>query len=134
VIRTWLVERSRTHDRYYSVAYETTNQDGEAEPLAFYLGQTDAIARNNLSHARETLDQQSIDPHLVIRRDRSTGERETFEFPNEYMAEKAADVQHDVNLRDDDRDYQINVRSKAEWREYVELQQQVAAHDDGETE
>lgn len=129
VITTWLQPRERTHDRYWSVAYETINQDGDPEPLSFHISKTQSIARNNLGHARDVLDGDHADPepHVLVR-DHTDGPRETFEYPSEHMAEKAADLQIDLKLDHEDRDYQINVRSKDEWEERLELEQRVQTY------
>lgn len=121
IITTWLQPRERTHDRYWSIAYETTNQDGEDEPFAFHIGKSQSIARNNLGHARDVLDRDDTEPHIVVR-DYQDGPRETFEYPNEYMAEKAADLQAELKLADDSRDYLVTVHSKEEWADQLELE------------
>jgi hypothetical protein len=121
VITTWLQPRERTHDRYWSVCYETINQDGDPEPLSFFIGRTQSIARNNLGHARDVLDKDEPDPHVLVR-DHSDGPRETFEFPAPHMAEKAADLQTRLKLDSDDRDYLVTVHSKDEWQDKLELE------------
>ncbi|MBX0325757.1 hypothetical protein EGH21_22325 [Halomicroarcula sp. F13] len=126
VIVTWLVERDRTHDRYYSVAYETINQDGEFEPLAFHLGRSASIARNSTGHARDCLEADDGKPHVLVRHhDRGDGERETFEFPNESLAEQASDLQVRLKLDHDDRDYLVNVFPKDEWEERLETEREL---------
>ncbi|APX98599.1 hypothetical protein [Natronorubrum daqingense] len=122
VITTWLQPRDRTHDRYWGVAYETINQDGDPEPLAFHISKTQAIARNNLGHARDVLDSGDTEPHVLVR-DHNDGPRETFEYPSEHMAEKAADLQIELKIGSDDRDYLATVHSKAEWEDQLELEQ-----------
>lgn len=122
VITTWLEPRERTHERYWSIAYETTNQDGEAEPFAFHIGKSQSIARNNLGHARDVLDGDGADPHVVVR-EYDDGSRETFEYPTNHMAEKAADLQAELKLADDTRNYRVTVHSKEEWADQLELEQ-----------
>lgn len=120
-ITTWLVPRANTHDRYWSIAYETTNQDGDDELLSFFIGRTSSIARNNLGHARDVIDAGDTTPHVVVR-DHRDGPRETFEYPTEHMAEKAADLQIRLKMENEDRDYTAAVYSKAEWEEQLELE------------
>lgn len=129
VIETWLQPKERTAARYHSIAYETVNQDGESEPLSFFIGTTSAIARNNLGHARDTLDDSDTTPHVVVR-DRNDGPRETFEFPNEYMAQKAADLQTRLKLDNDDRDYLVTVHSVEEWEDQLELERSLEGVED----
>ncbi|QCC57139.1 hypothetical protein NP511_22130 (plasmid) [Natrinema thermotolerans] len=119
VVTTWLQSRDRTHDRYWGVAYETVNQDGEDEPLAFHISTSQSIARNNLGHARDVLDNGEPEPHVLIR-DHVGGPRETFEYPAEHMAEKAADLQIELKIGNDDREYIVTVHSKAEWERTLE--------------
>ncbi|MCU4743449.1 hypothetical protein [Natronoglomus mannanivorans] len=121
IITTWLQPRARTHDRYWSIAYETVNQDGEPEPLSFHISTTQAIARNNLGHARDVLDSGDTEPHVLVR-DHNDGPRETFEYPAESMAEKAADLQTRLKMDNDDRDYIATVHSKGEWSKQLELE------------
>lgn len=125
VVTTWLQPRERTHDRYYSVCYETVNQDDEDELLSFHISKSSSIARNNLGYARDSLDQSGA-PHVLVR-DHRDGPRETFEFPNEFMAEKAADLQTELKLGNDDRDYLVNVFEKSEWADRLELEASVQA-------
>jgi len=66
VVTTWLQPRERTHDRYWGVAYETVNQDGEAEPLSFHISTSQSIARNNLGHARDVLDSGETESHTSL--------------------------------------------------------------------
>lgn len=119
VVTTWLQPRERTHDRYWSVTYETVTGDGDDELLSFHIGKTQAIARNNLGHARDVLDdERETTPHVLVR-DRDDGPRETFEFPTEYMAESAADLQTDLKLGNDDRQYLVTVYPRDEWKRRV---------------
>ncbi|WP_058997806.1 hypothetical protein [Haloarcula sp. CBA1127] len=128
LITTWLVERERTHDRMFSVAYETVNQDGEDEPLAFHIGRDTSIARNNCGHARDSLDATDTEPHVLVRQhDNGDGERETFEFPNETLAQQAADLQARLKLEHSNRDYIVTVHSKDEWQERLELEADLEA-------
>ncbi|MFP8891853.1 hypothetical protein ACLI4U_19085 (plasmid) [Natrialbaceae archaeon A-CW2] len=120
VVTTWLQPRERTHDRYWSIAYETINQDGDAEPFSFHISKTQAIARNNLGHARDVLDEGDTTPHVLVRKDLDSGERETFEYPTEHMAEKAADLQIELRIGNDDRNNVVSVHSKAEWEQTLE--------------
>ncbi|WP_207891212.1 hypothetical protein [Natrarchaeobius oligotrophus] len=122
-VTTWLQPRARTHDRYWSVAYETINQDGEPELLSFHISRDQAIARNNLGHARDSIDEDAT-PHVLVR-DHNDGPRETFEFPTASMAEKAADLQTRLKLENDDRDYLVTVHSKEEWEDRLELEREV---------
>jgi len=119
LVATWLVPRERTHDRYWSVSYETVNQDDEPEPLAFHICRSQDIARNNLGHARDVLDDVDPTPHVLVR-NHDDGPRETFEYPAEHLAEKAADIQIRLSL-DDDRNYSVTVHSKDEWQERLEI-------------
>jgi len=130
LITTWLVERKRTHDRMFSVAYETITQDGDTEPLAFYLGKSASIARNNCGHARDSLDAIDTDPHVLVR-EHDSDERETFEFPNETLAEQAADLQTRLKLSHSDRDYLVTVHSKDEWQERLDLEQELESSTGG---
>ena len=86
VVTTWLQPRERTHDRYWSISYETVNQDGDEDPLAFHISTSQSIARNNLDHARDVLDSGDTEPHVLVR-DYNDGPRETFEYPTEHMAD-----------------------------------------------
>jgi len=124
VVTTWLQPRERTHDRYYGIAYETINQDGEPEPLAYHISTSQSITRNNLSHGRDVVGRDDTTPHVVVR-DHHDGPRETFEFPCVYLAEKACDLQHEVKAGDPDRNYMATVHSKAEWQERLELERAV---------
>jgi hypothetical protein len=130
VITTWLVPRSNTHDHFWSIAYETINQDGEDEPLSFFIGRTSSIARNNLGHARDSIDHEEAAPHVLVRK-YPDDTRETFEYPTEFMAEKAADLQHRLKMDIDDRDYMAFVESKEDWEERLELERDLAAIDGG---
>lgn len=129
LVTTWLQPRARTHDRYWSVAYEAINQDGEQEPLSFHISKTQSIARNNLGHARDVLDSGDTSPHVLVR-DHNDGPRETFEFPTEHMAEKAADLQIDLKLDDPDLDYLITVYTIDEWEERLENERFLEEHTD----
>ncbi|ELY77143.1 hypothetical protein [Natrinema gari] len=116
VVTTWLQPRERTHDRYWGVAHETVNQDSEAEPLAFQISTSQSIAQNNLGHAKDVLDSGEPEPHVLVR-DHVDSRRETFEYPAGHMAEKAADLQIELEIGNDDREYIVTVRSKADWEE-----------------
>lgn len=133
VITTWLVERDRTHDRYWSVAYETIDENGEPEPLALHIGQTQAIARNNFGWARKSIDQSDSNPHVLVRK-HPDDTRETFEFPTEWLAAQAADLQTRLTLDDPDRDYIVFVESKAEWEESLARDEWLAEHTGGESD
>ncbi len=128
VVSTWLQERERTHDRYWGVAYETVNQDGEPEPLAYHISTSQAIARNNLSHGRDAVGREDTTPHVVVR-DHHDGPRETFEYPCESLAEKACDLQHEVKAGDPERNYMATVHSKAEWQDKLSLERSIAERD-----
>ena len=121
VITTWLQPRARTHDRYWSVAYETVNQDGKSEPLSFHISKSQSIARNNLGHARDVLDSGDTEPHVLVR-EHHDGPRETFEYPTEHMTEKAADLQTELKIGNENRDYLVTVHSKDEWSDQLELE------------
>lgn len=131
VITTWLVPRTNTHDRFWSIAYETVNQDGDDEPLSFHISRTQSIARNNLGHARDSLDEDDATLHILVR-DPSGGDRETFEFPTEFMAEKAADLQTRLKMDDDDRDYVVFVEEKSDWGSHLELERELNAVEGGD--
>lgn len=120
VVTTWLVPRTNTHDRYWSVAYEATDQDGEDKLLSFHVSTTSAIVRNNLGYARDSLDGYGM-THILVRK-HSEDDRETFEFPNEFLAEKAADLQTRAKMENEDRDYLVFVESEEEWEEKLELE------------
>ncbi len=122
VVNTWLEPRPRTHDRYWSVCYETINQDGELEPLSFHISKSQSIARNNLGHARDVLDNGDARPHILVR-DHNDGPREAFEYPTEHMAEKAADLQIELKLGNDDRDYIVSVHTVDEWEQRLQTEQ-----------
>lgn len=122
VITTWLQPRDRTHDRYYSVAYETENQDGVPEPLSIHIGRSESGATNSLGHARQSIDSHDAFAHILVR-DHNDGPRETFRFPTEWMAEQAADLQTRLKIDRDDRDYRISVHPIGEWEDQLELEQ-----------
>ncbi|MFC6766035.1 hypothetical protein [Natrinema soli] len=131
VITTWLQPRECTHDRYWSVTYEMVNQDGESEPLSFHISTLQSIARNNLGHALDVLDSAGTEPHVLVR-DYNDGPRETFEYPTEHMAEKAADLQVELKIGNNDRDYLVTVHSKDEWQQTLERERSL--HTDTERE
>lgn len=131
VVTTWLQARDRTHDRYYGIAYETVNQDDEPEPLAYHISTSQSIARNNLSHGRDVVGRDDTTPNVLVR-EHDDGPRETFEYPCEYMAEKAADLQLELRMGDDDRNYRVTVHSKDEWEDQLELERSLEASDTDE--
>ncbi len=122
VVTTYLQCRDRTHDRYYGIAYETINQDGEPEPLAYHISTSQSIARNNLGTGRDVVGREDTTPHILVR-EHDDSPRETFEYPCEYMAEKAADLQLELRVGNDDREYMMTVHSKEEWEDRLELEQ-----------
>ena len=119
IVTTWLQPRKNTYDRYWSVAYETIDECGEPEPLSFHIGTSQTIAANNIGHARDVLNSGKTEPHVVVR-NHSDAPRESFEFPTAHMAEKAADLQLELKLNDESRNYHINVYAKDEWEERLE--------------
>ena len=125
VITTFLHPKERTHDRYWSVAYETINQDGELEPLSFHIGTNQAIARNNLGHARDILDGDETEPHILVRDYKNKSLRETFEFPTKHMAGSAADLQTKLKMDTEDGNYFISLYSKNEWDEELKREKEL---------
>ena len=132
VIETWLQPKARTADRYWSVCYETVNQDGDPEPLSFHIGKSQAIARNNLGHARDRLDATDMHPHVLVR-EHTNGPRETFEFPTEHMAESAADLQIRLKMDNPDRNYRATVYAIEDWEEQLDLERSLKAAEERES-
>lgn len=130
VINTWLQPRGRTHDRYWSICYETVNQDGDPEPLSFHIGRTQSMARNNLGYARDSLDDSDAHPHVLVR-EHDDAPRETFEFATRFMAEGAADLQIRLKMDDPDRNYRATVHTTEDWEDQLELERSLQEVDDG---
>lgn len=134
VIRTQLVQRDRTADRYVTLYYEPADtdpldeEDYEDVRVPFYQGQGmgDGIARNNVSHVRMAIDEGADDHVVVVEED---GERNVYDVPAQTIAEKAADLYTRIKL-DTDRDVRALTYTPAEWDRHLEIEQAAGGRDD----
>lgn len=132
VIRTQLVERERTHDRFFTVYYEPADvdpldeDDYEDVRCPFHQSTSDSIAQNNLSAARSGIEERP-EPHVAVVEE--DGERTVYEVPAAVIAEYAADLYTRINL-ETDRDLRALAYSAAEWERHVEIEQAVQEADD----
>jgi hypothetical protein len=137
VIETTLVQRERTADRYFTIFYEPADvdpldeDDYSGKRCPFHQSTNESIARNNVSWGRHSIEEDGVDPHVVVKEE--DGERTVFEVPSPAIADWAADLFTKIKL-DTDRDIRALDYAKDEWEERVELEREVAAAKGGDVD
>lgn len=126
VIRTKLVKRERTADRYFTILYESAavdpldEDDYSGKRVPFHQSRDASIARNNVSAGRVYV-QDRGEYVVVVRED---GEETVFDVPSKALADRAADLFVGISLQSD-RSISAFTSSKQGWEDHVALKNEV---------